>query len=117
MRHLVTVLALLGAAPLAAQARPARLDSILLAGPDTASARRHSTALASRVHVAGTPAQDSTAQYVQRQMAAMGLDTSSVSFTVFLPAPEAVSVTRLRPTRKELQLSEPVVPGDESTRQ
>jgi N-acetylated-alpha-linked acidic dipeptidase len=117
-RYLRPLLALLlAAAPLSAQARPTRLDSILLAGPDTASARRHSVALASRVHVAGTAAQDSTAQYVQRQMAAMGLDTSTVSFTVFLPAPEAVSVTRLRPTRKELRLSEPEIPGDASTRQ
>jgi N-acetylated-alpha-linked acidic dipeptidase len=114
--HCLTAL-LLAAAPLSAQARPTRLDSILLAGPDTASARRHSVALASRVHVAGTAAQESTAAYVQRQMAAMGLDTSTVSFTVFLPAPDAVSVTRLRPTRKELRLSEPEVPGDESTRQ
>lgn len=118
MRRYLSVLALiLVAAPLVAQGRPAQLDSILLATPDTGSARRHSTALSSRVHVAGTAAQESTAMYVMRQMASWGLDTTRANFTVFLPAPESVSVTRIRPTRKVLTLSEPVVPGDPSTEQ
>jgi len=45
------------------------------------------------------------ARYQQRQL------------TAFLPAPEQVSVTRLKPTRKSLTLSEPVVAGDPSSEQ
>ena len=115
--RLPLLLLLLAAPSLAAQARPAQLDSILLAVPDTGSARRHSIALSSRVHVAGTAAQDSTAAYVMRQMGGWGLDTSRATFTIFLPAPEEVSVTRIRPTRRALTLPEPAIPGDPSTEQ
>jgi N-acetylated-alpha-linked acidic dipeptidase len=105
---------------LAAQAprRPAAsLDSILLNTPDTAMARRHSVALATRVHVAGTPAQESTATYVLRQMASWGLDTARNRFRVYLPAPEFVAVERLTPERLQLPLSEPRIEGDASTEQ
>lgn len=119
MRLPSIALALLVAAPLAAQTPQhlSPLDSILLAGPDTAMARTHSTALSTRVHVAGTPAQRTTAEYVLRQMASWGLDTSRAGFKIFLPAPESVSVVRLTPTREVLHLSEPAVPGDPSSEQ
>ncbi len=119
MRVRILALLLLTAGPLGAQEpRPrAGLDSLLLSVPDTGAARRHSTALSSRVHVAGTAAQESTATYVLRQMASWGLDTSRASFLVYLPAPELVAVERLRPTRKSFILTEPIVPGDPSTQQ
>ena len=126
MRVRLLAALLLAAVPLGAQApqrpsaapqRRSALDSILLATPDTGAARRHSTALSTRVHVAGTPAQESTAIYVLGQMASWGLDTSRVTFMVYLPKPELVSVERIRPTAKRLDLAEPVVPGDPSTSQ
>ncbi|HEU4570190.1 MAG TPA: M28 family peptidase [Gemmatimonadales bacterium] len=114
MRRILPLLCCLLAAPLAAQQAAPRsaLDSILLATPDTAMARRHSLALSSRTHVAGTPAQESTAAYVLGQMAAWGLDTSRATFTVYLAAPESVSVVRIRPTPLTLSLPEPPIPGD-----
>lgn len=119
MRSSLIALALLAAAPLSAQVpqRPSVLDSILIAGPDTAMARRHSTALSSKVHIAGTPAQQVTAAYVLGQMASWGLDTSRVNFKVYLPAPESVLVERLTPTREVLHLAEPVIADDPSTDQ
>lgn len=119
MRYAPIAIALLAATPLRAQA-PARpsvsaLESILLSVPDTGRARAHSTALSSVTHVAGTPAQESTASYVLRQMASWGLDTQRVAYRVYLPAPEFVSVQRLRPTPKTLNLAEPAVPGDPSS--
>ena len=114
MRLRLLACSVLLAAPLAAQApqRPSTLDSILIAVPDTAAARRHSTALSSTIHIAGTPAQQVTAAYVLGQMASWGLDTSRVNFKVYLPAPESVSVERLTPTREVLHLAEPAIPGD-----
>ena len=119
MRFRSLLALLVVAAPLGAQspARPSALDSLLLSIPDTAAARRHSTALSSKVHVAGTGAQQATAAYVLGQMAAWGLDTSRAVFKVYLPAPESVSVERITPTREVLKLSEPVLPSDPSSDQ
>ena len=123
MRYRLLLLLVLAAAPLSAQTpagtagarRPSALQSLLLSVPDTAHARAHSTALSSVTHVAGTPAQESTASYVLRQMASFGLDTQRVAFRVYLPAPEFVSVERLRPTPKVLSLAEPAIAGDPSS--
>ena len=117
MRLRLLPLFLLSAATLPAQTphRPGVLPGLLLSVPDTAHARAHSTALSSVTHVAGTPAQESTASYVLRQMASFGLDTQRVAFRVFLPAPEFVAVERLRPTPKVLSLAEPAIPGDPSS--
>ena len=119
MRLSSLLLAALAAAPLSAQApqRPSTVDSILLAVPDTGSARRHSTALSARVHVAGTAAQQATAAYVLGQMASWGLDTSRARFKVYLPAPESVSVERITPTREVLHLAEPTLPNDPTSAQ
>ena len=124
MRYRLLAISFLACSSLGAQTpaatagarRPgAALQSLLLSVPDTAHARAHSVALSSVTHVAGTPAQESTASYVLRQMAAFGLDTQRVGFTVYLPTPEYVAVERLRPTPKALSLAEPAIPGDPSS--
>lgn len=119
MRFLPSLAVLLVASSVSAQApqRPSALDSLLLSVPDTAAARRHSVALSSRVHVAGTAAQESTAAYVLGQMASWGLDTTRTTFRVYLPRPLYVAVERIRPTRKSFTLAEPVILGDPSTEQ
>ncbi|MEP6589665.1 MAG: M20/M25/M40 family metallo-hydrolase [Gemmatimonadota bacterium] len=91
------------------------LEQRLVAIPDTASARRHAHALAGRPHVAGTPAQRATADYVLRQMRSWGLDTSRVAFRVYLPYHDSTIVERIAPTRLRLDLEEPPVPGDSTT--
>ncbi len=121
MRPLVLPLVLI-AAPLAAQqmtgftpasaAREAGIEAVLRAGPDTASARRHAHVLAGQAHVAGTPRQAETADYVLRQMAAWGLDTSRTSYRVYMPFQDSAVVELVQPVRRRLSLDEPPVAED-----
>jgi N-acetylated-alpha-linked acidic dipeptidase len=83
--------------------------------PDTASARLHSLALASSPHVAGTPAQTRTANYVLEHMARWGLDTSRVEFRVFLPFHDSTVVELMTPERQRLVLDESPEPSDSAT--
>jgi N-acetylated-alpha-linked acidic dipeptidase len=99
----------------AATAREHQLEAVLRRGADTASAQLFTRTLAGRPHVAGTPAQRTTADFVLRQMASWGLDTSRVTFNVFLPHQDSAVVERITPTRLRLDLSEPPVPGDPTT--
>ncbi len=94
-----------------------RLEAALQAVPDTASARRHARVLAGAPHVAGTPAQTATADYVLRQMHGWGLDTARVPFRVYLPYHDSTIVERIAPRRVRLNLDEPPVPGDPTTAQ
>ena len=112
----------LPAAPLAAQqlpgyspaasARERALEADAISRPDTADARKHSLALGSTVHVAGTPAQARTRDYVIGQMKSWGLPTRVRTYSVFLPHATSVHVWRVRPDPEELSLREPAVTGD-----
>ena len=104
------------AAPAAAQAPAARsLDSILLSLPSADSARAHSRALSARPHVAGTPSQRATADYVLRRMASWGLDTVRVAYRVWLPHQDSARVEVVRPARGRLRLDEPPIRSDPTT--
>lgn len=92
-----------------------KLEHRLQAIPDTISAQTWTRALAAKPHVAGTPAQRETADYVLRQMASWGLDTQRVAFKVYLPYPDSTIVERITPTRLRLTLEEPPIPGDPTT--
>ncbi len=96
-------------------AHESALEIKLQAVPDTASARRHAHALAGRPHIAGTPAQRATADYVVRQMKSWGLDTARATFRVYLPYHDSTVVERVAPTLTRLDLVEPPVPGDSTT--
>jgi N-acetylated-alpha-linked acidic dipeptidase len=110
------------AAPLGAQqptgfspasaARQAATEAILRATPDTGWAARHARTLAARPHVAGTPAQQATADYVLRQMAAWGLDTARQEFEVYLPFHDSTIVELVAPTRHRFVLDEPALAAD-----
>jgi len=91
------------------------VEAILRRTPDTASAQRHARALAARPHVAGTPAQRATADYVLREMAAWGLDTSRQEFVVYLPHHDSTVVELLDPRRERLVLVEPPLADDPTT--
>ena len=79
------------------------------------AARAHSRALSAEAHVAGTPAQVRTRDYVLEQMRAMGLRTEVRSYSVFLPHAISVRLWRTAPTEKELPLGEPAVVGDSTS--
>ncbi|TFG53490.1 MAG: M20/M25/M40 family metallo-hydrolase [Gemmatimonadales bacterium] len=91
------------------------LEAELARVPDSASARSHSRVLASSAHVAGTPAQRRTADYVLEHMAQWGLDTSRVEFRVFLPFHDSTVVELVAPERVRLVLEEAAEPSDSAT--
>lgn len=99
----------------AARQRTAEAAAVQTPSPDIA--RRHSQALTAEPHVAGTPAQQRTADYVVRQMREMGLETEVRTYRVWLPHATRVQVWRVSPDALELDLAEPAVPGDPSTTQ
>ncbi len=109
-------------APLAAQQLPGytpagstrerALEANVVTRPDTADARAHSVALSSQTHVAGTPAQARTRDYVIEQMKSWGLPTQVRAYSVYLPHATGVQVWRVKPDPEQLSLDEPAVPGD-----
>ncbi len=92
------------------------LERQAIARPSAATARTHARALSAESHVAGTPAQSRTRDYVIAQMKAMGLDTEVRQYDVFLPHPTSVGVWRVSPRPRALSLAEPPVAGDPSSR-
>ncbi len=91
------------------------VEAQAIARPDAARARLHSRILSAETHVAGTPAQERTRDYVIAQMKAMGLETEVREYDVFIPHPTSVQVWRVSPRPKALQLAEPRVSGDPSS--
>jgi len=93
-----------------ASERALEADAIKRPSPDTAS--RHSRALSKETHVAGTPAQARTRDYVIDQLKRSGLETEVRSYDIWMPHPTAVQVSRVSPQPKELNLREPPVESD-----
>ncbi len=80
----------------------------LIAVPDTASVRQMSRDLSAVPHMAGTPAQAATRDYVLQRMKSWGVDAWSKEYTIYLPQPDTVAawiITGPRATR--LALAEP----------
>ena len=92
-----------------------RLEAEAIQGPLPARAKAQSAALSKEPHVAGTPAQKRTADYVIAQMKAMGLETELRQYDVWLPHATSVKITRLGSTPLALDLTEPAIPGDPAT--
>jgi len=92
-----------------------RLEDDIVRRPSADIARRHSRALSAEAHVAGTPAQARTRDYVLEQMRAMGLKTEVRSYSVFMPHATSVRLWRTAPTEKELLLREPAVASDSTS--
>ena len=88
------------------------LEADAIARPDASRARMLSKALSAETHVAGTPAQARTRDYVIAQMKSMGLETEVRQYDVFIPHPTSVKVWRVSPKPKTLSLAEPPVAGD-----
>ena len=92
------------------------LESDAIARPNPARAKAHSKALSAETHVAGTPAQARTRDYVIAQMKAMGLETEVRQYDVFIPHPTAVQIWRVSPKHRTLALAEPAVAGDPTSK-
>ncbi|HEV8217325.1 MAG TPA: M20/M25/M40 family metallo-hydrolase [Gemmatimonadaceae bacterium] len=88
------------------------LEAEAIKRPSPAVASGHSRALSKETHVAGTPAQARTRDYVINQLKSSGLETEVRSYDIWMPHPTAVHVSRLSPQPKELNLREPAVEGD-----
>ncbi|MEZ4411898.1 MAG: M20/M25/M40 family metallo-hydrolase [Gemmatimonadales bacterium] len=96
-------------------ARQRTLEGILDTLVTPVSVRDDSRALSAVPHIAGTPAQHRTAEYVNRALAAAGWDTSSVSFRVYIPFQDSAVVELIKPSRKRLSLNEPALREDPAT--
>ncbi len=97
----------------AAAGREIAAEQDAIARPDPASAERHARRLSSEVHVAGTPAQARTRDYVIAAMRGWGLETEVREYRVWLPHTREVRVWRLAENDTlELALAEGPVPGD-----
>jgi N-acetylated-alpha-linked acidic dipeptidase len=91
--------------------RPAAAQSFeqrLLAIPDTASVRQMSRDLSAVPHMAGTPAQAATRDYVLERMRSWGIEAWSKEYTVYLPQPDTVAAWIITGSRSQrLSLAEP----------
>jgi N-acetylated-alpha-linked acidic dipeptidase len=94
----------------AAVERAAEADAITRPSPSIASA--HSRFLSLQPHMAGTPAQARTRDYVIDQMKSWGLETEVRGYSVWMPHPSSTRVWRIAPNPVELDLREGVVPED-----
>jgi N-acetylated-alpha-linked acidic dipeptidase len=88
------------------------LEQAVLGIPNPVSAGRHMRALTTETHVAGTPAQERTRDYVNREMKALGFQVTTRSYEVWLPHATSVKLWRLWRDTVALDLSEPGVPSD-----
>ena len=83
-------------------AREARAASLIR--PDTL--RRHLRILTEEPHVAGTPADRATAEYVRQRLAAYGWDAQIVAIPVWLNYPKSALVELLEPEPVKLAVRE-----------
>ncbi len=80
----------------------------LIAIPDTASVRQMSRDLSAVPHMAGTPAQAATRDYVLEHLRSWGVDAWSKEYTVYIPQPEVVAAWVIPgPHAKAAELSLP----------
>lgn len=87
-------------------------ESDVITHPTPASASAHSRFLSFQPHMAGTPAQARTRDYVVSQMKSWGLETEVRSYNVWMPHPVTTRVWRITPDPIELNLQEGPIPED-----
>lgn len=91
------------------------LERSVAGRPSATQARRHSKSLSARSHIAGTPAQAITRDYVLDRMREWGLETEMREYQVWLPHSTEARVWRLSPDTLELVLAEGSISGDSVT--
>ncbi len=103
-----------GYSPAAARTERA-LETTVTARPDSASARHHSRELSKESHIAGTPAQEHTRDYVINAMKSWGLQTEVRSYDVWMPHTTEIKLWRIAPDTLSLDLAEGAVAGDSTS--
>ena len=121
-RHLALSLVLALAAPVGAQTTPGyspqsaaterATESDAILRPSASSASAHSKFLSLQPHMAGTPAQARTRDYVIDRMKSWGLETEVRAYSIWMPHPVGTRVWRIAPDPIELNLREGVVAED-----
>jgi N-acetylated-alpha-linked acidic dipeptidase len=121
-RHLALSLVLALAAPVGAQTTPGyspqsaaterATESDAILRPSASSASAHSKFLSLQPHMAGTPAQARTRDYVIDRMKSWGLETEVRAYSIWMPHPVSTRVWRIAPDPIELNLREGVVAED-----
>jgi N-acetylated-alpha-linked acidic dipeptidase len=122
MKNLVLVALLALSMPLRAQTTPGysqraavaerAVESDAIARPSPSRASAHSRFLSLQPHMAGTPAQARTRDYVINQMKSWGLETEVRSYSVWMPHPVSTQIWRIAPNPVELDLKEGIIPED-----
>jgi N-acetylated-alpha-linked acidic dipeptidase len=106
--------ALPGYSPAAAERqRAVEADAVRRPAPERA--RAHARILSAETHVAGTPAQARSRDYVIGQMRGMGLETEVRTYSVYLPHATSARVWRIAPEPRELSTAEPAIAGDSTS--
>jgi N-acetylated-alpha-linked acidic dipeptidase len=83
--------------------------------PSADSARRVARVLSAEPHIAGTPAQERTRDFVNAEMRKLGLRVETRSYRVYLPHATGARLWRVAPDSVELPLDEPPVDGDSAS--
>ena len=100
-----------GYSPDAATAERA-IEADVINRPSPAEAAAQSRFLSLQPHMAGTPAQARTRDYVISQMKSWGLETEVRAYKVWMPHPISTRVWRISPDPIELNLQEGPIPED-----
>ncbi|HEX2205868.1 MAG TPA: M20/M25/M40 family metallo-hydrolase, partial [Longimicrobium sp.] len=95
--------------------RQRAVEAAAIRAPSPERAAEMSRALSAETHVAGTPAQARSRDYVVARMREMGLETEARSYRVWLPHATSVRAWRVSPEPRELPLAEPPLAEDPST--
>lgn len=96
-------------------AREHALEADAVARPSAVESESLSRHLSAETHVAGTPAQARTRDYVIAQMKRWGIDTEVRTYDVWMPHPTSVHVSRVSPNPRTFALAEPPVAGDQTS--
>jgi N-acetylated-alpha-linked acidic dipeptidase len=89
-----------------AASREEEFERLFRSQPNPDQARHDLEILTREPHVAGTPADYGTAQYVLRQFRDAGLDAEIIEYQVLLPMPKDVKVELVAPVRYEAASNE-----------
>jgi N-acetylated-alpha-linked acidic dipeptidase len=121
-RQLALSIPLVFALPLGAQTTPGyspqsataerAVETDVITRPSPTIASAHSKFLSLQPHMAGTPAQARTRDYVVSQMKSWGLETEVRSYRIWMPHPLSTRVWRISPNPTELNLQEGPIPED-----
>jgi len=95
-----------------ASAAQRELERRAIALPSSDSARRIARVLSSEPHIAGTPAQERTRDFVNAELRKLGLRVETRSYRVYLPHATGVQVWRTAPQPMELRVEEPAIAVD-----